>query len=414
MLNRLKNEERIIKWRTLILFILFILMMGFMFFSRVLLSASMIAFVIVSFFHFDFKKQVSTFFSSPVLWGMGLLFLLPLISGLWSENKEQWLDIVRIKLPLLILPFAFAAPFEFSKKYWRWLIVFFIGFVTIATFWSMMHYINNVKAVNENYLRSQLLTTPMENDHVRFSWLVSVSVLLATWLWFQLRKEKKKISWLLSIVIVWQIVFLHLLAARTGLFSFYLMLFLAAIWVSFKKWKTLQSAGIIFILIVLPVAAYFTLPTFQNRVKYVLYDLPYFSKAHYKQGLNDATRIVSMKAGWNLMDEYPVYGVGFGDVSTETQKWYDANYPEMNEADKIDPDSEFLIYGAACGWIGLIIFCVAMIVPFFSKVKRNYLLWMLLNASVILTFLFDIGLEVQYGVFTYSFILLWWWKWLRE
>jgi len=26
--------------------------------------------------------------------------------------------------------------------------------------------------------------------------------------------------------------------------------------------------------------------------------------------------------------------------------------------------------------------------------------------------LFDIGLEAQFGVFIYAFMLLWWWKWL--
>jgi hypothetical protein len=31
---------------------------------------------------------------------------------------------------------------------------------------------------------------------------------------------------------------------------------------------------------------------------------------------------------------------------------------------------------------------------------------------VAFSFLFDIGLEAQFGVFVYAFIVLWWWKWL--
>jgi len=30
-----------------------------------------------------------------------------------------------------------------------------------------------------------------------------------------------------------------------------------------------------------------------------------------------------------------------------------------------------------------------------------------------LSLLFDIGLEVQFGVFIYSFVVLWCWKWLE-
>ena len=32
----------------------------------------------------------------------------------------------------------------------------------------------------------------------------------------------------------------------------------------------------------------------------------------------------------------------------------------------------------------------------------------------IVGFVFDIGLEVQFGIFIYSFIVLWWWKWLKQ
>ena len=82
----------------------------------------------------------------------------------------------------------------------------------------------------------------------------------------------------------------------------------------------------------------------------------------------------------------------------------------MTETDKIYPSSEVLIYGAACGWPGLIGFIFIMAAPFFISIKKNFL-WYLLNATAVFSFLFDIGLEVQFGVFIYSFILLWW-KWL--
>ena len=36
----------------------------------------------------------------------------------------------------------------------------------------------------------------------------------------------------------------------------------------------------------------------------------------------------------------------------------------------------------------------------------------MLNVTIAVSFLFDIALEVQFGVFLYSFIVLWWWKWL--
>jgi hypothetical protein len=93
-------------------------MMISLFCSRAILSVSMMIFIVASFLHTGFKKHIRNFFSLPLLWSMSLLFFLPLFSGIWSDDKNQWLDIIRIKLPLLFLPLAFAGyPDEpFSKK----------------------------------------------------------------------------------------------------------------------------------------------------------------------------------------------------------------------------------------------------------------------------------------------------------
>jgi O-antigen ligase len=399
-------------WRSQLIFILMIMMMTALFFSRVALSVSMIVFIIVSFLHPEPKKHIRHFFASPLLWGMSFLFFLPLLSGLWSDDKTEWQKIIIIKLPLFILPLAFAGPIKFSKKQWEWLAYAFIFLLTTASVWSMYHYINNTMAVNEGYLRAKTLITPLENDHVRFSWLISVGVLLSGWLCFQKQKERGAAFWTLALLTGWLIIFLHILAARTGLISFYIMLAGIILWVVLKKAKLKYSAVLLIILIAFPFIAYRTLPTFHNRVKYFLYDMEYFQKANYLPGANDAVRIISIKAGWNVMNKQPATGVGFGDILSETKKWYVINYPQMNEADKIYPSGEWAMYGAGCGWPGVLVFGFVMLIPFWIK-TNNKSVWWLLNTTTAFSLLFDPGLEVQFGVFIYSFVVLWWWKWLN-
>ncbi len=407
MRNKLQHS-----WRSPIIFTLIVCMMTSLFFSRAALSVSMMAFVIGSFFHTDFKKHLLAFFSSPLLWGMSLLFFLPLLSGLWSDDKKEWADIVRIKLPLLFLPLAFAGPFYLSKKQWDWLGYIFIGLITAGSCWSMFHYLSDAAAINESYLRAKSIVTPLENDHVRFSWLVSTGVLLAGWLCLKKGKENKLISYSLGAATIWLIIFLHVLTVRTGLFSFYIIAAGTAFWLILKKWKWQYGLALMILLIALPLIAYKTVPTFHNRVQYFLYDKGYFEKAHYLPGSTDAVRVISLKAGWNVMNQQPVNGVGLGDVMTKTKKWYGENYTEMIEQDKIYPSSEWLMYGAACGWPGFLVFSFAMCIPFLIK-TNNKLLWWLLNGTTAFSFLFDIGLEVQFGVFIYSFVILWWYKWLN-
>jgi len=86
----------------------------------------------------------------------------------------------------------------------------------------------------------------------------------------------------------------------------------------------------------------------------------------------------------------------------------------MTETDKILPSSEWTMYGAGTGWPGFILFSMILLVPFFIKDLRKNIAWLLLNCFMLLSYLFDIGLEVQYGVFIHAFVLLWWYKWLMQ
>jgi O-antigen ligase len=397
-------------WRKHILFYGTIAMIVLLFVSRSLLSVSIIVFVIVAFSHDKIREQFRNFFSSPMLWCMSLLFVLPFLSGAWSDDKKAWLDVTRIKLPLLLLPLAFAAPFVFSAKQWRIIGYVFIATVTAGSMWSMFHYVSDIEAAHEGYLHAKTIITPLSNDHVRFSWLVAVTILFAAWLWLRSEGVIKLIN---VFIVVWLVVYLHILAARTGLFCFYFIVFTSALWMVFKRFRMMYTIGALFFLTALPILAYFALPTFHNRVKYILYDFTYFKDAHYLPGGNDASRVISLKAGIEITKANAVYGVGFGDVATETVKWYDTRYPGMLPQDKILPSNEWLIYGIGCGIAGLLVFTLAMLCPFFTPVTNKWR-WWLLNCLVLLGFLFDIGLEVQFGVFIYACVVLISWKWFRR
>lgn len=411
MLNKLQNDQRITGWRGPIIFYLLITMMIGLFVSRAALSISMIAFLIVACIHNEPARQIRLFFATPMLWGMSLLFFLPLISGFWSSNKEEWEGIMRIKIPLLALPFAFAAPMSLTNKQWRILALVFISIVTLASFWCIWHYIPTMPDINESYLRGKSMLTPLENDHVRFSWLVAVAVLFAILYSWSLRTKKDWRFWCLVSMVVWLIFFLHILAARTGLLSLYIILGVLAIATLFTGNRKITLIALAS-LIALPIAAYFLLPSFRNRVRYIRYDFSYFKNASYLPGATDAVRVISINTGLELMNDDPIAGVGFGDIGDSMRKKYERLYPGILEQDKILPSSEWLMYGAGAGWPGFILFSGIMIIPFFSNVKR-LLPWIILNMIAAFSFLFDIGLEVQFGVFIYAFIVLSFWKWSR-
>ena len=397
--------------REIWLFVTMIAMMASLFISRALLSSAMIAFLMVSFFHRDFLKQLLHFISTPLLWAMTLLFLLPLISGAWSQDISMWNQVLRIKLPLLLLPLAFAGQWNFSQRKWDMIACIFIALMIIASGWTLFHYFRAAPEINNWYLQARTMITPLENDHVRFSWLAAIAAFLSGFYIVYYRSKSRGLTIVFLLILAWFMFFLHILAARTGLLALYLAIAGAAIWLIVRnlKWRT----GIVLLLLIflLPVLAYKYLPSFHNRADYIRYELDYFSKASYLPGSNDAVRMISMKAGWAVMLSNPFRGVGFGDISRATGNWYDEHYPGMTDRDRIYPSNQWLLYGAGTGIPGFVIFSFCMLVPFFVPVREK-LLWYLLNVVAASSFLFDIGLEVQFGVFIYSFVILWWYKWL--
>lgn len=386
-----------------------VLMMGSLLISRGAVSVSTILFLLLAIVRRDFRQQWKTFLSHPFLLCFTLLFFIPFASGLWSDNLSKWGDVVRLKLPLLFFPLAFAGSWRFSQKQWLLVAGTFLAVTGLGCMWSLVHYGQNMAAVHEGYLQAKTLLTPLENDHVRFSWQVSVAVMTCCLLLhFNPYKKARFLLWILA---AFFIIYLHVLAARTGIISLYIFLLLYAGWYLIKKNSSKTAVVIVAVFLTLPALAYWAVPTFQNRIRYLVYDVSFVRKAEYLPGTNDGARVMSIKAGWQVLHQNPL-GVGAGDVMHEADKWYAANVPDVLASDKFYPSSEWLLYGAFAGWIGVLLFTVVMAPPFYVRMPQYKIFWMAVHATAAFSFAYDMGLEVQYGIFLYALITFWWWKWL--
>lgn len=406
-----KNIGNRPEWRRTVIFSSMALMLASLFISRAGLSIGTILFAAAALLHRNFLRQLKSFFSHPLLTGLSLLFFIPFISGLWSDDLQEWADIIRIKLPLLILPLAFAGSWQLQEKQWKMLALFFLLLVFAGTCWSAAQYLADTGAVNAAYLKAKSIPSPLENDHIRFSWLVAAAILCGMLLLSM--KQSRGMQVFLWAMIAWFAAYLHLLSARTGLLCFYIILFFYVLWQVWRKRRSAKAWAALAALFLLPFLSLLLLPTFQNRLRYIRYDLSYARSGAYLPGANDGSRLLSLKAGWEGLKKEPL-GTGAGDVFNEANKWYETQVPGMLPGDRLYPSSEWLIYGRTAGWPGLILFTAVMLLPFFYGPSRHRFYWMTLNAIAAASFIFDIGLEVQFGVFIYAFTVLWWWKWLNQ
>lgn len=372
-----------------------VLMWGGLLWSRALLSISFILFVVLSVV-FEGKTSIKLIKESFWLKTMLALVLVYALSGFWSEDKAQWVKTVQVKLPLLFMPFTLGILVKISKETYNKLLYVFAGLVVISTGWSYIFYFFT-ENITLTYLQAKVLPVPMYDDHVRFSWLVVV--LFAMILDRIFKKSVIQERWILAGLLVYLIVYLHVLAAKTGVLGLYIV---SAIFLWKQVSGKLRLYGLM-ILLMLPVVSWFLLPSFQSRLRFILWDFQNYSRGNYTEGLSDAPRILSFQAGAAIVKSNFLNGVGSGDVLQETIEWYKIHAPFLKPYEQLLPCNQILMFVCSGGVLMGLIALVFFLSPFWIKILKNNYLWVSFHVVALFGFMYEIGLEVQNGVFIYIF-----------
>lgn len=327
-------------------------------------------------------------------------FLLVLVSGLWSSDFFYTLERLRIKLPFLVLPWAFAGIPRFSRKEYRFVLYFLTGMMATACLYVGFNYLLNFDQINQLIGMGKTIPTP--SNHIRFSLVLCFAILSGIYLFRE--GAVLRYSWerrVLLVVTVFLFVFIHMLSVRSGLLALYAALF---VWllryvILTRKWAVAAvAAGL---LILLPAAAYQVFPSLRAKIAYSRWDI-----LQHRQGTganySDSDRLTSLEVGWKVVKEAPVFGVGAGDLKREvTEEYVEGNFAEA-QIQKM-PHNQFLTILAGTGIAGLAVFLAGFFHPLFYQ--RNYrdFLFLGLYAVVFLSFMMENTIENNFGV---SFFLL--------
>jgi O-antigen ligase len=364
----------------------------------------MVLFIMTALFNGSLKEKWLFLKHSPFLMMMSFLFFIPFVSGLWSQNLQEWFIVMQHKTPLLFLPFCCSVLLSINPEHARKLVYLAVITTIISMGKTIVYYILNVQDISNAYLQAKVLPVDMSNDHVRYAWLL---VLVFTGLLHLLmtgnnqvtRTEKKFILFYL----LFTVFFLHLLASKTGILGLYLVIGLAVIY----HFRTRIAIFITGIAVMTPFLAWLIFPTFKNRLKFVWWDFQHYTRGGYTEGLSDTPRILSLQAGKDLVKENPIWGTGFGDLKRATFDWYAIHAPYLKDYEQLLPSNQGLIYTAGAGLAGLLIFLLATLYPFFMRPFRSNYAWVSFHALAVFGFVYEIGLETQYGIFVYALLGCW-------
>jgi hypothetical protein len=383
------------------------MMVGFVA-SRAMLSIGMIMVIANGFLQSDWKERLPVFKSDHLLVGITCLFIFPFLSGLWSNDLSSWQEIMQHMLPLLLLPFAMTIQKGFERKHFLFFGLVWAGLLFIGSLWSAFHYITDHENYNALYRLSKTIPTPAENDHIRFSMAIVIALLL----WLKLEEWNSYtsglIKWSCRIAAVWFLVYLHLLAAKTGLIGLYLVVLPVFIWQLYHTKKKQVATISLVAAFCLPVVAYCIIPTFRTRLQYVLFEQNNWQHEKFAGNFSDVNRLASIKSGWNVFQNNWLTGVGYGDIKMETGKWYAANAPEILSSQQFLPLNQWIFSGSGAGIAAVILFTVVALSAFFIKYWQQNKQALAFVLFMDLVFLYESTINDQFGVFLFCFFILYW------
>jgi O-antigen ligase len=398
-----------ILWKRRVALFCLLAMVAGLLFSRAIASISMMLFGIAALWGISPKQWLKERW-----WLIGLGWIgLYALSYFWSADKGEWNAHVQVKLPFLLLPLCFALLPRFSSSQWRlysWGLALMMtsgAIYSISYFWQD----NPADVVRQYVVHSHLLPTPMYNDHIAFSTAVAVTI---AWIIFYLPNLFNRLERvLLGAISLFLAIYLHVLAAKTGLIALYIFLCGYIIYLLRKNLKL----GIILLVTVVCLAtlSILALPTLRGRIGYTLVTWRSYTMGERNALYGDASRMISYNLALRSIAQHPLAGVGAGDVLHEMKAGYNRWYPEVPEEQMLWPHNQWLTCAMAAGIPAALLFTIWLVAPL-RLVRRSragaffLLIWTMLLVPLIV----DVFLEVQIGVAVFLIFLLVQWKMLRD
>jgi O-antigen ligase len=116
-----------------------------------------------------------------------------------------------------------------------------------------------------------------------------------------------------------------------------------------------------------------------------------------------SSRLYLWKYSLNVISRNPVFGVGTGDLKEELNAEYSRNNWTYGIEKKYSSHNQYLHTGVILGWIGIILLCLMLFLPFLGAIKLRDWMYAGFLLIIIVNNVTEDVLEVQKGVLFYGF-----------
>lgn len=363
-----------------------------------------ISFVLLCILGFAWIGKTKFSSSEKLLMAIFVAFYLSSsISVLYSSNQDEAIRKLVLKLPILCFPLLYTTLKQIVKNDLQYFNFTYQYALFVPAFVSVYNYFLNKTLFDQLILESKPL--PIEFGygiyHIQFSILLAASVLFGIYL--HLKRKiylQNKFNINLNIILtVCNLLFIHILSARTGLLSLYAGLAILALTEGRKLPAKVKLIGFSMMLI-LPICMYFLSTSLQNRIKNSYKDIQVVWAGTDANDYSFALRVNAWKNATDIIQKHPINGVGIGDAEKELYENFAFTNSKISPQNRKNPHFQFLETAVQSGLISAILFLLIPLVLVLGKFNSP------LAAALAILFLlascFESILERQVSVIAFT------------
>lgn len=237
--------------------------------SEFLMSISIMILALAWIINGPKKVQWQAIKNNPLVWTGIVLFLVPLISMLWTDNYDYSLHDLRIKLPLLLVP-IFVASYSISERKLYQLIALMIGSTFVGSVIIMVNYYLNLQGNLENIRDVSIFIS-----HIRFSLIIDICIFILLYAAFQWRNGYSIIALTMA---AWFIYFIFFLGSGNGFIGLLTIIVFGGIYLLLNYPNNKVKYGIISLLLIYcAYILYLSIGSYRSH--FVVKDDPYNKQA---------------------------------------------------------------------------------------------------------------------------------------
>lgn len=346
-----------------------------------------------------------------------LFFLLHLLGSIHSENLNEAVRILTLRLPILLVP-LFLYYSRFLEQNQRSKIELTYAAICILAgmigFFYRIYYLLNIDS-NTAWLYSDNLVSIYGLQAVYFGVYLIISSLFLSKALFEKEQIKKP---LIILGLVLSFIFIYLLASRTALLSFVLLNGINIFYHAYHTGNRIFVRSFIVAGFILSLLLLLLFPKTINRFKNLgSFDYDFQNEGTYYHygdeksssewnGLNSRAALWTA-AGMTMKDQL-FFGSGTGDAQAALRETYKKLNFKLGLQRNFGSHNQYLETGVMLGLVGIVLLLIALFAPMLIYLKQGNLLGFLILLCFFMAFLTEDFLSRNQGVAIFSFFYAYW------